>query len=302
MRDGTHRLSRYRDVLPLSGARQNFLQPETDPAFLARKRRRGEAHPWAKDPRRCAIRFLTMLVGGEGTDPIVHDMYDGPIPVRFRELFANPQTTLVAHNLDFDCHLLRRYGLTLSSRVFDTLLAARLLGLGLCRDSLEYLQGIEGLEHFEADHNPADNSLDTVVQRYLGVQIQAGIAKLGGSDWSRRNLSAQHHQCVRWDVTYLPALQTVLTRELVSARLWDCFDERMEFAIHLLNIKLTGIPIDREQCVRDREEVLKQKEAVREEIRELFSFYRPEVPKSRRKKIKRIKNEIGAVIMIAPPY
>ena len=58
--------------------------------------------------------------------------------------------------------------------------------------------------------------------------------------------------------------------------------------------------MDRERCSLDREQTLKAKESIREEIRTLFSFYRPEVPKSRRKKIKVSKGDDAAPILTAP--
>jgi DNA polymerase I-like protein with 3'-5' exonuclease and polymerase domains len=93
----------------------------------------------------------------------------------------------------------------------------------------------------------------------------------------------------------------VLSRELADNNLAESFSERMEFLPNLLTIKMNGIPVSRERCLADRDEVQKQKEKVREEIRSEFAFYQSEVPKSRRKKVKKLKNADGAVILEAPP-
>ena len=69
---------------PGTGLSENLPQPETfDPATLRRRQKRKEAHPWAKDPRRCARRFLTLNARGVIR---THDMFEGEIPQDFREL------------------------------------------------------------------------------------------------------------------------------------------------------------------------------------------------------------------------
>jgi DNA polymerase I-like protein with 3'-5' exonuclease and polymerase domains len=226
-------------------------------------------------------------------------MFEGPIPDDIRVLLTSGP--IVGHNLDFDLTVLLRYDCELAAEVFDTMLAARLLGLGLSRENLDYLDGVESLDPFVGDANPADNALDTVVRRYLGISIPKEIAKLGGSDWSQRELTELHRQYVRWDVQHLPPLHAVLIDELAGNNLSECFAERMEFLPNLLTIKMTGIPVSRDQCLADRDEVQGQKDEVREEIRSAFSFYRPEVPKSRRKNGRKIRSAGGKVIMEAEP-
>jgi DNA polymerase I-like protein with 3'-5' exonuclease and polymerase domains len=196
--------------------------------------------------------------------------------------------------------VLLRYDLDLAFTVFDTMLAARLLGLGLSRENLDYLDRVEGLEAFVEDSNPADNALDTVVHRYLKVEIPKEIAKLGRSDWGQCELTELHRQYVHWDVQYLPQLHDVLLGELADNNLADCFTERMEFLPNLLTIKMNGIPVNRDRCLADRDAVQQQKEKVREEIRSEFGFYRAEVPKSRRKKVKKLKSTDGTVILETP--
>jgi DNA polymerase I-like protein with 3'-5' exonuclease and polymerase domains len=226
-------------------------------------------------------------------------MFSGPIPQEFRDLLSSGP--ICCHNADFDLTVLLRYDLELSFEVFDTLVAARLLGLGLSKESLAYLEGVEGLELFMEDPNPADNALDIVVARYLDIHLPREMALLGGCDWSRRDLSPRHYQYVNWDVEHLPRLREVLTEELIANKLYDTFKERMEFVPHLLTIKMAGMPVNQERCHRDREETFKLKKTVREEIRCSFDFFRPEVPKLRRKKIKKCHGTANLIVLSALP-
>jgi DNA polymerase-1 len=281
---------------PATASAENIPQPESaDPGVLRRRQNRKQAHPWAKDPRRCALRFLTIKIGDQVR---IHDMFTGPIPQELRDLLATGP--ICCHNADFDLPVLLRYDLDLAFEIFDTLIAARLLGLGLSKESLTYLNGVEGLEIFMEDVNPADNALDTVAARYLDEKIPKEISRLGGFDWSRRDLGPLHYQYATWDVEHLPRLREVLTKQLIDNQLYDTFRERMEFVPNLITIKMAGVPVDRERCSLGREQTLKAKESVREEIRTLFSFYRPEVPKSRRKKIKVSKGDGAASKLTAP--
>jgi DNA polymerase I-like protein with 3'-5' exonuclease and polymerase domains len=282
---------------------ENVPQPVTvDLATLRRRQKRGLAHPWAKDCRRCALRFLTLQPGDDLL--ITHDMINGPIPGTLRDLIATH--TLVGHNLDFDVNVLRRYGVRVSSSIRDTMLAARLLGLGKekgsdfasCAVILDD-EEIDGIENEPLD-NPADNALDTVVARYLGIKIPKAIAKLGNSDWSVSPISELQEQYIRWDVEHLPALWGQLETELEAAKLSACFAERMQFFVNLHLIKMTGVPINPAIRDADRQETAKLKETKREEIRQMFADYRAPVPKSRQKKAKAVKINGGAPVISAP--
>ena len=107
----------------------------------------------------------------------------------------------------------------------------------LIAEDLEELASLE-------DPNPLNHDLATVVKRYLGIRMEKAHTKLGGSDWSRTDLSPAHYVYMAEDVGYLPALWTVLEQELREAQLDAPFRERMKFFPHLNQIKMTGIPID----------------------------------------------------------
>jgi DNA polymerase I-like protein with 3'-5' exonuclease and polymerase domains len=232
-------------------------------------------------------------------------MMDGPIPDTLRELIAN--VPLVGHNLDFDVHVLRRYGVTVSSSIRDTMLAARLLGLGKEKGSgfigCEVICEEDEIDSIEDDalfYNPADNALDAVVARYLGIKIPKAIAKLGNSDWSVAPITELQADYIRWDVEHLPALWAKLETELETAKLSACFAERMQFFVNLHLIKMVGVPINPTLRDKDREETAKLKVAKREEVRQMFADYQALVPKSRRKKAKAVKTNGSAPVISAP--
>jgi DNA polymerase I-like protein with 3'-5' exonuclease and polymerase domains len=283
----------------------DFPQPkQSDPGELKRRRKRGAAHPWAKDPRRCVLRFLTVQLDDDL--PITHDMMDGSIPETLRTLIAT--STLVGHNLDFDITVLRRYGVIVSSSIRDTMLACRLLELGKEKWTAEDIMSCEvideGNDNTEVDErsfsNPADNRLKSVVARHVGIKIPKPMAKLGDSDWSVSPINDDQAEYIRWDVEVLPALWACLETELASAKLSACFAERMTFFAHLHTIKMTGVPVNVVLRDNDREETAGLKIAKREEVREMFKDYQAPVPKSRRKKVKAAKAKDGTPVISAP--
>jgi DNA polymerase I-like protein with 3'-5' exonuclease and polymerase domains len=122
--------------------------------------------------------------------------------------------------------------------------------------------------------------------------MEKAHTKLGGSDWSRTDLSPAHYVYMAENLGYLPALWTVLEQALREAQLEAPFNERMKFFPHLNQIKMTGIPIDISRLNADCQKVTTEKAAVREDLRMMFQDYRHPIPKSRRKTI-RIKTENG---------
>jgi hypothetical protein len=142
--------------------------PESTPGL--RKQNTRKAHPWAKDPRRCVLRFLTIhdTEGTFGSEPFTIDFQADPnLADSVREALAN--CTLVGHNLDFDLTVLRRYEITVSSSVIDVMMASRLLGLGKekSKDSdMAYCdlsdEELEELTSTEADPNPGNNDLAAI--------------------------------------------------------------------------------------------------------------------------------------------
>jgi DNA polymerase-1 len=205
------------------------------------------------------------------------------IPPEVLEAIAS--CTIVGHNLDFDLTVLRRYGITCSSSIVDTMLASRLLGLGKEKFKVP-LEEAEDDGDDEDIINPVDHRLAAVVRRYTGIKMTKAKTNLGGCDWGKAELSEEHFKYMREDVTNLPGLWEALQTELRGAGLERVFRERMAFAVHLNVIKMTGKPVDLVRCEEDCRETAADKEAVREELREMFKDYRHPIPKSRRRKIK----------------
>jgi ribonuclease D len=93
---------------------------------------------------------------------------------------------LILHGADYDLRLLRRGFGFVPERIFDTMLAARLLG---CQEF----------------------GLSNLVSAKLGIQLEKGPQKM---DWSRRPLTERMERYARNDTRHLRPLTEILTREL----------------------------------------------------------------------------------------
>jgi ribonuclease D len=95
---------------------------------------------------------------------------------------------LIMHGADYDLRLLRKHGDFVPSAVFDTMLAARLLG---CRRF----------------------GLTDLVLKYLGVTLEKGPQK---ANWARRPLTPRMESYARKDTHYLKPLTDLLRAELAE--------------------------------------------------------------------------------------
>lgn len=95
---------------------------------------------------------------------------------------------LILHGSDYDLRLLRKTFNFAPSRIFDTMLAARLLGW-------------------------KQVGLVSLVKHYLGVTLEKGPQK---ADWARRPLTERMEQYARNDTRYLKPLADLLDVELQS--------------------------------------------------------------------------------------
>jgi len=124
---------------------------------------------------------------------------------------------IVLHGADYDLRMLRR-GLTFqAARVFDTLIAARLLGL-------------------------REFSYASLVERYFGVRLAKGSQK---ANWAQRPLSAQMERYARNDTHYLLPLAQTLEQQLKECG-------RLDWFFQSCNRAIAAAAVDRE---RDAEEV-----------------------------------------------
>ena len=136
------------------------------------------------DSLHCYREKLCLLqVSLPGRDYIVDPLAD----VDFAPLgTALERKEIVLHGADFDLRLLRR-GLNFTAqRIFDTVLAARLLGI-------------------------REFSLAALVKRYFGVELGKGSQK---ANWARRPLSARMLEYAMNDTHYLLALVERLESQL----------------------------------------------------------------------------------------
>jgi ribonuclease D len=110
---------------------------------------------------------------------------------------------IVLHGADFDLRLLRR-GIGLSAkRIFDTVIAARMLG-------------------------QRQFSLAALVHRYFGVELPKGSQK---ANWGKRPLPKRMLAYAINDTHYLPELAERMERELVAIGRLDWFRQSCERAV-----------------------------------------------------------------------
>ena len=117
------------------------------------------------------------------------------------ELFERPETEVVFHDADYDLRLLGRdFGFNVNS-LFDTKIAAQMLG-------------------------EAAFGLGSLVEKYLGITLEK---KHQRADWAQRPLPADMLHYAAEDTRHLPELRDVLRAELASRGRLGWAEE--EFAI-----------------------------------------------------------------------
>jgi ribonuclease D len=126
----------------------------------------------------CLIQIST-LAGDRLIDPLAEMVLD---PV----LDSLSGHELIMHGADYDLRLLRKHHEFVPSAIFDTMLAARLLGV-------------------------RQFSLSDLVQAYLGVKLEKGPQK---ANWAMRPLTERMERYARNDTHYLKPLADHLKRDL----------------------------------------------------------------------------------------
>jgi ribonuclease D len=130
---------------------------------------------------------------------------------------ALSQKEIVLHGADYDLRLLRRALDFRPTRVFDTVIAARLLGA-------------------------REFSYAALVEKYFGIELAKGSQK---ANWALRPLSEKMEEYARNDTHYLLAIAEKLEEQLIERHRLEWFQQSCERAI-------VSAAIDRE---RDVEEV-----------------------------------------------
>src|SRR5438034_10964701 len=95
---------------------------------------------------------------------------------------------LIMHGADYDLRLLRKHHEFVPCSIFDTMLAARLLGL-------------------------RQFSLGNLVETYLGVKLEKGAQK---ANWAMRPLTERMERYARNDTHFLKPLADNMKQELVA--------------------------------------------------------------------------------------
>ena len=125
--------------------------------------------------------LLQISVGGEDllVDPLA--------PLDLAPLWAELKGhRLILHGADYDLRLLRKNHGFVPDRIFDTMLASRLLG-------------------------DREFGLVNLLQKYLGVTLEKGSQK---ADWAKRPLTPRMEAYARNDTHYLARLAAILQRQL----------------------------------------------------------------------------------------
>ena len=113
------------------------------------------------------------------------------------DIFIDPSIEKIMHGSDFDVMSLQRDFDIKIKNLFDTQIAA-------------YMLGIEGL------------SLASLLENYFSVELEKSLQK---HDWSHRPLEQNHLEYARNDTHWLLALQEILVNKLQSERLYDAVIE-----------------------------------------------------------------------------
>ncbi|MFN2509650.1 MAG: ribonuclease D, partial [Chthoniobacterales bacterium] len=117
--------------------------------------------------------------------------------------------TLVLQGADFDLRLLRRSFNFTASKVFDTVIAARLLGI-------------------------REFSLSALVDRFFGVKLSKGSQK---ANWAQRPLPGLMAEYAMNDTRYLLPLAEKLEAELRAKGRFEWFEQSCERALALAGVE-----------------------------------------------------------------
>src|SRR5438876_7447526 len=132
-------------------------------------------------PEKVCLIQISTAAGDELIDPLAQVDLD-PL------LDALSGHELIMHGADYDLRLLEKHHRFVPSSIFDTMLAARLLGL-------------------------SQFSLGNLVEKYLGVKLEKGAQK---ANWALRPLTERMERYARNDTHYLKPLADKMKPELVA--------------------------------------------------------------------------------------
>lgn len=153
------------------------------------------------DSLHCYFEKLCLVqVSIPGHDVLIDPLAGFPLEPFFDAIAA---TELILHGADYDLRLMQRVGCTGVTRVFDTMIAARLVGI----------------EQF---------SLAALVSRYFGVELVKGSQK---ANWAQRPLSSRMIEYAMNDTRYLIELAQKLEERLGELGRKEWFAQSCERAV-----------------------------------------------------------------------
>lgn len=158
------------------------------------------------DSLHCYFEKLCLIqISIPGHDVLIDPLSEISLQPLFEELARHE---LIIQGLDYDLRLLRRVGLTEVRGVFDTMIAARLVGI-------------------------TEFSLAALLQSHFGIVLAKGSQK---ANWARRPLSPQMEEYARNDTRHLEPLTAKLENELCRLGRLDWLKQSCEKAIEATRI------------------------------------------------------------------
>ncbi len=153
------------------------------------------------DSLHCYFEKLCLIqVTVPGHDFLIDPLAGCPLTPFFEALAGRE---LIIHGADYDLRLLRRVGFAGPSRVFDTMIAARLCGI-------------------------PEFSLAALIAKYFNVQLAKASQK---ANWARRPLPAQMIDYAVKDTHFLFEIARILEAQLRELGRWEWFEQSCERAI-----------------------------------------------------------------------
>jgi ribonuclease D len=115
---------------------------------------------------------------------------------------------LIFHGADYDLRLLRRVGFAGPTRIFDTMIAARLCGV-------------------------TEFSLAALIESHFGLKLTKASQK---ANWAKRPLSGEMTDYAVKDTQYLHRLADIFTAQLQGLQRWEWFEQSCEKAIRVTEV------------------------------------------------------------------
>jgi len=185
-------------VIVTSEALAEFLEPMSQAGRIALDTEADSLH--------CYFEKLCLIqISIPGFDKLIDPLAGFSLEPLLQELARHE---LIIQGLDYDLRLLRRVGMVELGGVFDTMIAARLIGC------LEF-------------------SLAALLQNNFGIVLVKGSQK---ANWARRPLSPQMEEYARNDTRHLEALAAKLEEELCRLGRREWFQQSCEKAIEATRI------------------------------------------------------------------